>query len=109
VSVSSTRSSFTCSSIGISVISSRKSVPPFARSKHPFRWRSAPVKLPRSCPNSSLSIRLGETAPQFTGSSMASLRALQRCSVSATSSLPVPLSPVINTVASVGATRETRS
>lgn len=31
--VSSTRSSFTCSSIGISVISSRNSVPPFARSK----------------------------------------------------------------------------
>ena len=54
--VSSTRSSFTCSSIGISVISSRNSVPPLARSNRPPCRRSAPVKLPRSWPNSSLSI-----------------------------------------------------
>jgi hypothetical protein len=33
--VSSTRSSFTCSSSGISVISSRNNVPPCERSKNP--------------------------------------------------------------------------
>ena len=63
--VSSTRSSFTCSSIGISVISSRKSVPPAARSKCPRCRCAAPVKLPRSWPKSSLSIRFGDTAPQL--------------------------------------------
>ncbi len=66
VPVSSTRSSFTCSSSGISVISSRNSVPPLARSKKPLCWRSAPVKLPFSWPKISLSIRFGEIAPQLT-------------------------------------------
>ena len=66
VPVSSTRSSLTCRSSGISVISSRNSVPPLARSKKPRCWRSAPVKLPFSWPKISLSIRCGEIAPQLT-------------------------------------------
>jgi hypothetical protein len=53
-------------SAGISVTSSRNRVPPFARSKKPMCWRSAPVKLPFSWPNSSLSISFGEMAPQLT-------------------------------------------
>ena len=63
---SSTRSSFGCSGSGSSPISSRNSVPPSASSNAPARARSAPVKAPRSWPNSSDSIRLGGTAPQST-------------------------------------------
>ena len=59
------RRSFVCSSVGISVISSRNSVPPQARSKCPVWRRTAPVKLPRSWPKSSLSISMGDTAPQL--------------------------------------------
>ena len=90
--VSSTRSSLTCRSSGISVISSRNSVPPLARSKKPRCWRSAPVKLPFSWPKISLSIRLGEMAPQFTARKGCLRRRLKVCTVCATSSLPVPLS-----------------
>ena len=46
--------------------SSRKSVPPSARSNHPCRVPTAPVKLPRSWPNSSESTRSGGMAPQLT-------------------------------------------
>ena len=106
VPVSSTRSSFTCSSGGISVISSRNSVPPWARSKKPWCWRSAPVKLPFSWPKSSLSIRFGEIAPQLTARNGCLRRRLSSCTVRATSSLPVPLSPVMSTVTAVPATRE---
>jgi hypothetical protein len=89
------------------VISSRKSVPPFARSKQPARRSVAPVKLPFSCPNSSDSISVGEIAPQFSGTNDPSERTESSCSVSATSSLPVPVSPVTSTVASVRATLST--
>ncbi|MDP9891697.1 hypothetical protein J2W32_001916 [Variovorax boronicumulans] len=106
VPVSSTRSSFTCSSSGISVTSSRNSVPPCARSKKPWCWRSAPVKLPHSWPKISLSIRLGDSAPQFTARNGCSRRRLMSCTARATSSLPVPLSPWMNTVTAVRATRE---
>jgi hypothetical protein len=67
VLLSSARRSFTCRSADISVISSRKSVPPSARSKQPKRRSVAPVKLPFSWPNSSDSIRFGEIAPQLSG------------------------------------------
>src|SRR5687767_7835091 len=103
VPVSSTRSSLTCSSTGISVISSRNSVPPCARSKKPWCWRSAPVKLPFSWPKISLSIRFGEMAPQLTARNGRARRRLKSCTVRATSSLPVPLSPVTNTVTEVPA------
>jgi hypothetical protein len=62
------------------------------------------VNAPFSCPNSSLSIRVGEMAPQSTTTTGLSWRALSSCTVCASSSLPVPLSPVISTVASVRAT-----
>ena len=105
VPVSSTRSSLTCRSSGISVISSRNSVPPLARSKKPWCWRSAPVKLPFSWPKISLSIRCGEIAPQLTARNGWLRRRLRSCTVRATTSLPVPLSPVMNTVTAVPATR----
>ena len=107
--VSSTRSSLTCSSIGISVISSRNSVPPLARSKNPWCWRSAPVKLPFSWPKISLSIRLCEMAPQLTARNGCLRRRDRSCTVCATTSLPEPLSPVMNTVTAVTATRDTCS
>ncbi len=105
VPVSSTRSSLTCNSSGISVISSRKSVPLLARSKNPWCCRSAPVKLPFSWPKISLSIRFGEIAPQLTARKGRPRRRLRSCTVRATSSLPLPLSPVTRTVTAVPETR----
>ena len=84
-------------------------MPRFARSKWPLCWRSAPVKLPRSWPNSSLSISVAEIAPQLTARNGSLRRRDSAWIVCATSSLPVPVSPVISTVASVGATRATMS
>ena len=107
--LSSTRSSFTCSSCGISVISSRNSVPPWARSKYPLCCRSAPVNEPFSCPKSSLSISWGDTAPQLSGRNGDFFLRLKSWIVCAASSFPVPLSPVISTVAEVGATRPSAS
>src|SRR5262249_25210987 len=69
-------------------------VPPSATSKRPRRRVSAPVNAPFSWPNSSEVINVGGMAAQLT------LR-------KATSSFPVPVSPVMRTVESVGATRET--
>ena len=81
-------------------------MPPLARSKKPRCWRSAPVKLPFSWPKISLSIRLGEMAPQFTARNGSLRRRLKSCTACATSSLPVPLSPEMNTGTPVAATRE---
>ena len=50
---------------GISVTSSRKSVPPSAISKSPFLSSCAPVKLPFLWPKSSLSSRFSGIAAQF--------------------------------------------
>ena len=61
----STRSSFTWSEAGISPTSSRKKVPPRAAAKRPCLSRTAPVKLPFTWPNSSLSSRLSGSAPQL--------------------------------------------
>jgi hypothetical protein len=44
-----------------------KTVPPFACSKIPGRRSTALVKAPRSCPNSSLSIKPSPNAAQFFG------------------------------------------
>ena len=49
------RSILACSASGRSPISSRNRVPPLAASILPTTWRTAPVKAPRSWPNSSLS------------------------------------------------------
>ena len=108
VRVSRTRRNFTCSSGGISVTSSRKSVPPWAISKVPARRRSAPVNEPFSCPKSSLSTRVGEIAPQLTATNGPRARRERACTVRAATSLPVPLSPVIITGASEPATRAIR-
>ena len=61
------RSSLGCSARGISPISSRKSVPPSASSKTPVRSETAPLKAPRTCPKSSLSMRFSGMAPQSIG------------------------------------------
>jgi hypothetical protein len=69
----------------------------------------APVNAPFTCPNSSLSSSASGIAAQFTVTSLAARRRLRSWIARATSSLPVPLSPVISTEASVSATRSTRS
>ena len=106
---SSTRSSLTCSFGLMSPISSRKIVPPSASRKRPTREQIAPVNAPRSWPNISLSRRSSGIAPQCTGTSRCNRRRLRAWIACATSSLPVPLSPVTSTVAFVPATRRTMS
>ena len=56
------------------------------------------------CPNSSLSISSEGIAAQFTSTKALSRRGEASCSARATSSLPVPFSPVISTRAAVGPT-----
>ena len=92
----------------MSPISSRNSVPPSANSKRPFRLDIAPVNAPFSWPNSSLSRSSPGIAPQLTGMKGPSARSEQSCTKRAMTSLPVPDSPCSKTVASVGATFETR-
>ena len=56
-------------------------MPPFACSKRPMRWRSAPVNAPRSCPKSSDSSSVSGSAAQFTftsGPSRARRRAVDQ-------------------------------
>ena len=101
--VSSTRSSFTWIEMGMSPISSRNSVPPLAYWNRPIRSRSAPVNAPLTWPNSSLSSTFSLSSAQLSGTNGLFLRGLLMCRALATSSLPVPLSPVIRTEAEVGA------
>ena len=70
-------------------------MPPEASSKQPARRSTAPVKAPFSWPKISLSISVSGMAAQLTATKGRALRGLRSCSVRATSSLPVPLSPVI--------------
>ena len=67
----------------------------------------APVKAPFSWPNSSLSSRPVGMAAQFSLTNVRSWRGLSWCRARAISSLPVPVSPQIMTVESVGATVST--
>ncbi len=67
--------------------------------------RCAPVKAPRSWPNSSLSSRVSASAAQCTLTNGPAARGLLAWSASATSSLPVPDSPVMSTLERAGATR----
>ncbi len=99
-----TRSNFACILMGISPISSRKIVPVSARSKRPIFLLVAPVKAPFSWPNSSLSNSWSGRAAQFTATKGLSARLLALYISRAATSLPVPLSPVIRTVAPVFAT-----
>ncbi len=78
-------------------------MPESAVTNFPICLRTAPVKLPFSWPKSSDSISSSGMAAQLTCTSCRSRRAEARWRARATSSLPVPLSPVISTVALVGA------
>ena len=89
----------------MSPISSRNSVPPDARSNRPIRRATAPVKAPRSTPNSSLSRRFSGMAAQLTATYGPFARVLCSWIRRARHSFPVPLSPVISTLAELGATR----
>src|SRR6266496_6464901 len=93
------RSNFDCSSIGSSPISSRNNVPLCASSKFPMRRWSAPVKAPRSYPNSSDSMSVAGIAEQLRARNAFSFRGERLWMARATTSLPVPLSPVMTTLA----------
>ena len=103
-----TRSSFAWIGFDISASSSRSSVPPFAASRSPGLSRTAPVKAPLQCPNISDSSSGSGKAAQFTATSGRLLRRLLWWISWAINSLPEPLSPVMKTDASVGATRRAR-
>ena len=81
----------------MSPISSRNNVPPFACSKRPVRCVVAPVNAPFSCPKSSDSINSFGIAATLSGTNVFSLRGLCWCNACATSSLPVPDSPLMRT------------
>ena len=71
-------------------------------------WRAS-VKAPLMCPKSSLSRRLSGSAPQLMLTKASDARPERPWIARATSSFPVPLSPVISTVELVGATARTIS
>src|ERR1700741_2406214 len=101
---SRTRRSLACMATGMSPISSRKSVPPSACSNLPT-WRpAAPVKAPFSWPKSSDSISSAGTAAQLRVMKAFSRRGDFSWMARATSSLPVPVSPRIETRVSLAAT-----
>jgi hypothetical protein len=77
----------------------------FRRLMSPFLSLTAPVKLPRLWPNSSLSMSSVGMAPQLTGTKGPSRRGPDSWMSFATSSLPVPDSPKICTGAWLRATR----
>ena len=79
-------------------------MPPLASWNMPARAPIAPVKAPRSWPKISDSSSSAGIAPQFTGMNGLSARGDELDACAATSSLPVPLSPMTRTVASVAVT-----
>ena len=103
--VCSTRSSLAWSRTGMLAISSRNSVPSSASSKQPMRSNRASVNAPLTCPKSSLSAIPSARPPAFIVTSGRLRRSESACSQVATTSLPVPCSPVISTAASDGAIR----
>jgi hypothetical protein len=100
----STRSSLACAESDMSPTSSRNRVPPSACSNLPARSANAPVNDPFMWPNSSLSMSSDGIAAQLTSTNASSCRGEASWSPRATSSLPVPFSPVISTRAAVGPT-----
>ncbi len=70
-----------------------------------MRSALASVKAPLTWPNSSLSNTPSPRAPALTAMNGFWARSEAACSQRATTSLPVPCSPVISTLASDGATR----
>ena len=83
-------------------------MPSWASSKHPARRSTAPVNAPFSWPKISLSRSVSGMAAQLMATNGPRARGESSCSVRATSSFPVPLSPVISTGAGVGAASSTR-
>ncbi len=79
-------------------------MPPWACSIRPIRFTSAPVKAPFSCPKSSDSMISLGIAPQLSATKARGRRGELWWRALATSSLPVPDSPVIRTFIFVGAT-----
>ena len=79
-------------------------MPPLASSKRPRFTPVAPVKAPFSWPKSSLSRIDSGRAAQLTATNGFPARGDLAWMARATSSLPVPLSPTMSTVAVVGAT-----
>ena len=104
-----TRNSFTCMAGDAVAISSRKMVPPSACRNFPSRSAVAPVKAPATWPKSSLSSSVSLRQPQATSTNRPPRRRLARWISRASSDLPVPLSPVISSVAGASARRATRS
>ena len=80
-------------------------MPPLVASNSPARLLSAPVNAPFSWPKSSLSRIVSGKDPQLIGVKGFPARLLCSCMARATSSFPVPLAPVISTLAVLGATR----
>ena len=80
-------------------------MPVWAASKRPVRLAIAPVNEPRTWPKSSLSRRLSERAPQLTRTNGPLPRGESWWIAFATSSLPVPVSPMSSTDAFDAATR----
>ena len=81
-------------------------MPPLAAWNRPALDFVAPVKAPFSYPNSSLSMSVGTRAPQSTATKFVCASAPRKWMARATSSLPVPLSPEINTGVRVSFSRE---
>ena len=103
--LSSTRSSLACCRGSSVPISSSSSVPPSASSNRPMRSVRASVNAPFTWPNISLSNSPSESPPRFTATSGRAARGEAACTHWATTSLPVPCSPRMSTLASDGATR----
>ena len=78
--------------------------PRLARENFPFLVPAASVNAPLTWPKSSDSSRVSGMAAQLTLMNGISRCALRLCTALATSSLPVPVSPVINTVLRVADT-----
>ena len=102
---SSTRNNFACIAKGMSPISSRNRVPPSACSNLPTCLAAAPVNAPFSCPKSSDSINSAGTAAQFNVMKGCPCRGDFSWMARATNSLPVPVSPRMQTRVSLAATR----
>ena len=84
-------------------------MPPSASAKRPFLVNVAPVNAPRTWPNSSDSSSVSGIAAQLTLMSGMLRCALRAWMARATSSLPVPVSPVSSTVLFDSATSSARA
>ena len=102
------RSSLAWDESDSSPISSRNRVPPSALSNFPARSRTAPVKAPRTWPNTSDSNSDSARAVHVTSTNGPAARPESRCRARASEVLPVPVSPVNSTDASPFANLPTR-